>query len=45
VYFEECQTLEQARQRERAFKNGRTRHKTVELLIANFPPQRLAPFA
>ena len=45
VFFEECQALEQARQKEHAFKNGRTRRKTIELLIATFPPERLAPFA
>ncbi len=44
VFFEECQTLEQARQREHSFKNARTRRKTIELLIATFPPERLAPF-
>ena len=45
VYFEELQTLAQARQRERALKNGRTRRKTIDHLIAAFPPERLAPFA
>jgi putative endonuclease len=45
IYFEECQTPEQARQRERSFKNGRTRRKAIDLLIAAFPPERLAPFA
>lgn len=45
VYFGEFETLEQARQRERSFKNGRTRRKTIEQLIATFPPERLAPFA
>ncbi|MBU0719701.1 MAG: GIY-YIG nuclease family protein [Planctomycetes bacterium] len=45
VYFEECETPEQARQRERAFKNGHTRRKTIEHLISAFPPERLAPFA
>jgi predicted GIY-YIG superfamily endonuclease len=45
VYFEECQTLAQARQREHSFKNGRTRRKKVERLIADFPPEKLAPFA
>ena len=45
VYFEEQETPEQARQRERAFKNGRTRRKTIENLIAKFPSERLAPFA
>jgi len=45
VYFEEFETLLQARQRERSFKNGRTRRKTIDWLIACFPPERLAPFA
>lgn len=45
VYFEECQTLDQARLRERSLKNGRTRRKKIELLISTFPPERLAPFA
>jgi putative endonuclease len=45
VFFEECQTLEQARQREQHFKNGRTRRKAIDLLIAAFPPERLAAFA
>lgn len=44
VYFEKCKTLDQARQRERSFKNGRTRRKTIDLLIGGFPPDRLAPF-
>ena len=45
VYFEEHETLGQARRRERAFKNGRTRRKTLDNLIRTFPPERLAPFA
>jgi hypothetical protein len=45
VYFEELSTLPQARQREQGLKNGRTRSKSIRLLIANFPPERLAPFA
>ena len=45
VYFEECQTPDQARQRERSLKNGRTRRKTIDLLIGSFPRERLAPFA
>ncbi len=45
VYFEEHETLAQARQREHSFKKGRTRRKTIELLIQNFPQYRLAPFA
>lgn len=45
VYFEEHETTAQARRRERAFKNGRTRRKTIERLIADFPDNRLAPFA
>jgi putative endonuclease len=45
VYFEQFETLDQARQRERAFKNGRTRRKTIDQLIANCPQAKLAPFA
>ena len=45
AYFEELQTLAQARQRERAFKNGRTRRKSLERMLAEFPHQRPAPFA
>lgn len=45
VYSEECQMLDQARQRERSLKNGRTRRKTIELLIQDCPRDRLAPFA
>ena len=45
VYFEECRTLDQARRRERSLKNGRTRRKTMELVIRAFPAERLAPFA
>jgi predicted GIY-YIG superfamily endonuclease len=45
VYFREFETLEQARQRERSLKNGRTRRKTIAQLVATFPPERLAPFA
>jgi len=45
VYFEQHETLSQARQRERSFKNGRTRRKTIENLIARFPADRLSPFA
>jgi len=45
VYFEECQTLDQARQRERSLKNGRTRRKVIELVIRTFPAERLAHFA
>jgi len=45
VYYEQFPTPEQARQRERAFKNGRTRQKTLDLLIRGFPSAKLAPFA
>jgi len=45
VYFEEFQTPPEARQRERSFKNGRTRRKTILSLIRDFPPEQLAPFA
>jgi putative endonuclease len=45
VYFEEFPTLDQARQREYLWKNGRTRRKKLDTLIAGFPAERLAPFA
>lgn len=45
VLVEEFKTLDQARQREHSFKNGRTRRKAIDLLIAGCPRQRLAPFA
>ena len=45
MYFEEFETLEQAKRREQSFKNGRTRRKTIENLIRTFPPEKLAPFA
>ena len=45
VYFDECRTLDKARQKEQSLKNGRTRRKTIELMMMNFPSQRLAPFA
>jgi len=45
VYFEEHETLAEARQREHLFKKGRTRRKTIDLLIERFPKHRLAPFA
>ena len=41
VYFEVFADIEQARRRERGFKNGRTRRATIEKLIAEFPPERL----
>ena len=45
VYFEECPNAEGARRREQSFKNGRTRRSTIDKLIAEFPPDRLVPFA
>ncbi len=45
VYFEEHETLAEARQREHSFKKGRTRRKTIELMIQSFPKHRLVPFA
>jgi putative endonuclease len=45
IYVEEFQTLDQARQRERSLKGGRTRRKTIDLLIRSLPRDRLAPFA
>jgi putative endonuclease len=45
VYYEECQTMDQARQKERSFKGGRTRRKKIDFLIQAFPRDRLDPFA
>ena len=45
VYFEVCQTLDQAMQKEHALKNGRTRRKTIDQMVRTFPPELLAPFA
>jgi len=45
VYYEECQTLEQARQREHSLKNGRTRKKALDLMTSAFPRDKLAPLA
>ncbi len=44
VYFERCEHAAQARRREQSFKNGRTRRKKLERMIADFPPDKLAPF-
>jgi len=45
VWYETFETPAQARQRERSFKHGLTRRKTIEWMIAMFPKSRLAPFA
>ena len=45
VYYESCETLAQARQRERSLKNGRTRRKKIDQMIAAFPAAKIAPFA
>jgi putative endonuclease len=45
VYYEEHQTLHQARQRERYFKNHGARAKALAQMIARFPSDRLARFA
>jgi len=44
VYYETCETLAQARRREQSLKNGRTRRKALDRLIAEFPREQLAPF-
>ena len=44
IYYEQYPTLDEARQREYSFKNGRTRRKTIDLLITGFPHDRLKPF-
>jgi putative endonuclease len=45
VWFDVCETLAEARRGERSLKNGRTRRKAIELMIARFPASRLAPYA
>lgn len=44
VYFEEHKTLQEACERERSLKNGCTRRKTIDRMIADFPIAKLAPF-
>jgi len=44
VYLEQVASDDEARQRERALKNGRTRRATIERMIATFPRERLADF-
>jgi putative endonuclease len=45
VYYETYSTAGEARKRERGLKNGRTRSKVIQWLIANFPKEKLLPFA
>ena len=45
VYYETYPTVVEARKRERGFKNGRTRSKTINWLIDTFPKDKLIPFA
>jgi len=45
VYFEEHETAAHTRRREQSLKNGRTRRKAIERMIAEFPPEKLALFA
>lgn len=45
VYFDTHETLHQARQKERSFKNHGVRAKALAELISRFPQQRLALFA
>lgn len=45
VWFHVYETAAQARQRERSFKSGRTRKKTILNLVDGFPRELLAPFA
>jgi putative endonuclease len=45
MYFDEHETLPQARQRERALRNGRTRRATMYYMIRTFPAERPAPLA
>ena len=45
VWLHVTPTAAQARQRELALKSGRTRKKAIEMMIAEFPMEALAPFA
>ena len=45
IYFEEHATPDEAKRREFQFKNGHTRRKAIDLLIASFPAEKLTPFA
>lgn len=45
VYFEECLNKDEALRREKQFKGGRTRKKTIEGLIAAFPLYRLEKYS
>jgi putative endonuclease len=44
VYFETCSSKTEAMRRERQIKNGRTRKKTKEKLIRDFPREKIVPF-
>ncbi|MFO0972937.1 MAG: GIY-YIG nuclease family protein [Phycisphaerae bacterium] len=44
AWFEEFETLLQARQKERSLKGGRTRRKKLDQMLSEFPANRLAPF-
>ena len=44
VYYETYQTAVEARKREKALKNGRTRYKTINRFIETFPKEKLIPF-
>ena len=42
VYYETCDSKDAAKAREKQFKRGRTRKSTIDKLINEFPPERLA---
>jgi predicted GIY-YIG superfamily endonuclease len=44
VWFEEFATKQEAVHREFSLKNGRTRRKTIEAMLEQFPPELLARF-
>ena len=44
IYFEEFSSRVDAYRRERQFKNGRTRKKSIEKIIASFPQEKCQGF-
>ncbi|UCF32267.1 MAG: hypothetical protein JSV78_08010 [Phycisphaerales bacterium] len=45
ICFDECAGPEQDRQKEEAFKDGRTRDKPIEPFIRDFPQEPRAPIS
>jgi len=44
LWFHLCATRGEARKRERMLKNGRTRRKTIDAMVASFPKAALNAF-